>query len=644
MVSPAELEIARTLPPAGCSVDEAQRYTRWLAGHHYENFHVATWLLPRRLRQHFCNIYAYCRWADDLGDEVASPLRALELLDAWEQELDRCYAGQPSHPVFVALAPTVTAFDIPAEPFRDLLTAFRQDQAVHRYESWSDLLGYCRNSANPVGRLVLYVCGYRDAARQRLSDATCTALQLANFWQDVSRDLEKGRLYIPLEALRQHGLSPEEIEARRFDERYAALMKDLIARTRTLFVEGAPLQRTVDVRLRVDLDLFGRGGLAVLEAIEEQGYNTLARRPAIGSMQRASLLARAAAGTARALVAPGAPEGAPASVAATRAPAAPGEARDLAAIDASYAECRGVARRAASNFYYAFFMLPRAKRDALCALYAFMRLVDDVSDANGPAAPGPENLASRRAALARWRNLLDQAVAGQTAQHPILPAFADTIRRYQIAPRYFHDLISGAEMDLTETRYATFDRLQEYCYRVAGTVGLTCLGVFGSDNPHAPELAERLGIAFQLTNILRDVSADLALGRVYLPEEDLARFGCSAEGLARGVVTPPVRELLRLQAERAWRFYGEGSLLLGRIHPDSRAALWALIRIYSSLLARIEERDFDVFSARVRLTVGEKTGILLRARLGFWSETDVLEERNRNRRRTGGTFFRRRAG
>jgi squalene synthase HpnC/squalene synthase HpnD len=646
MLSPAELEISRALPPAGCSVDQAQRYTRWLAAHHYENFHVATWLLPRRLRQHFCNVYAYCRWADDLGDEIADPLRALELLDAWEQELDRCYAGRPSHAVLVALAPTITTFDIPAEPFRDLLTAFRQDQGVHQYESWSDLLGYCRYSANPVGRLVLYVCGYRDAARQQLSDATCTALQLANFWQDVSRDLEKGRLYIPLEALRRHGLSAADIEARRFDARYAALMKDLIARTRTLFAEGAPLQATVDARLRVDLDLFGRGGLAVLEAIEQQGYNTLERRPAIGATQRLSLLARAATATAVAMIAPNAqPEAeAEASGAAGRVPAGSGVPQGVTAVEVSYAECRRVARSAASNFYYAFYMLPRAKRDALCALYAFMRLVDDVSDANGPGAGTPENLAARRAALAGWRNLLDQAVAGDTAQHPILPAFADTIGRYQIAPRYFHDLISGAEMDLTETRYATFERLQEYCYRVAGTVGLTCLGVFGSDHPHAPELAERLGIAFQLTNILRDVQGDLEMGRVYLPTEDLERVGCSMDQLARGVVTGPVREVLRLQAERAWRFYAEGAPLLGRIHPDSRAALWALIRIYSSLLARIEERDFDVFSTRVRLTMAEKTGILLRARLGFWSETDVLEERNRDRRRAGGALFRRRAG
>jgi 15-cis-phytoene synthase len=274
-------------------------------------------------------------------------------------------------------------------------------------------------------------------------------------------------------------------------------------------------------------------------------------------------------------------------------------------------------------------------------------LVDDVSDAPA-AAPSesaePGALAQKRSVLARWRALLDQAVAGDTSGHPILPAFADTLRRYQIPPRYFHDLVSGAEMDLTETRYATFERLREYCYRVAGVVGLTCLHVFGFSDPHAPDLAERLGIAFQLTNILRDVPADLALGRVYLPAEDLARFGCSAEELARGVVTPSLRELLRAQAERAWRFYAEGARLLRLVDRDSRAALWALVRIYSGLLARIEDRDFDVFSSRVRLTAPEKARILLRARLGWWSEADVLEERDRDRRRLGRAFLRRRAG
>ena len=660
MQSPAELEIARALPPAGCAQVEAERYTRWLATRHYENFHVVSWLLPRRLHQHFYNVYAYCRWADDLADEIPDPGRALGLLDEWEQELALCYAGRPSHPVFVALLPTIRAFDIPVEPFSDLLVAFRQDQVERRYQSWDQILGYCRYSANPVGRLVLYLCGYRDAERQRLSDAICTALQLANFWQDVSRDLDRGRIYIPQAVAQRHDLSHEDLEARRFDGRYVALMKELIASTRELFAEGSPLISCVDARLRVDLDLFSRGGLAVLDAIEAQGFNTLERRPAIGTAMRARLLGGAVMGLLRAKFAASARAGESAtalpSVTATprgRAnDGAPPPARGQQALPgqhalptgASYAECRRVARAAASNFYFAFYMLPRPKSDALCALYAFMRLVDDVSDTPGSSGAAAESVAAKIAALSRWRAMLDQAIAGEVDAHPILPAFADTIRRYRIPPRYFHDLISGVEMDLTEMRYSTFGRLREYCYRVAGTVGLTCLHVFGFDDSPAPDLAERLGIAFQLTNILRDVSSDLAMGRVYLPAEDLTRFGCSAEELSRGVVTASVRELLRFEAERAWRFYAEGSRLLPLVHADSRAALWALTRIYSALLVRIEQRDFDVFSSRVRLTATEKAGILLRARLGWWSEADVLEDRDRDRRRAGGTFLRRRAG
>ena len=304
MLSQTELEIARRLPPPGCSLREAEEYTRWLARHHYENFNVASWLLPRRLHQHFFNLYAYCRWADDLGDEVADPARALALLDAWELELRRCYAGldgsganEALHPVFIALAPTIRACRIPIQPFADLLTAFRQDQTVHRYPSWNDMIGYCRYSANPVGRLVLYICGCRDSERQQLSDATCTALQLANFWQDVSRDLEKGRIYIPLDVLARHGLSVEDIESRQFDERYVAAMKELISRTRELFAQGLPLAGRVESDLRVDIELFSRGGLAVLDAIESSGYDTLHRRPAISRAKQIRLLGRALAGS-----------------------------------------------------------------------------------------------------------------------------------------------------------------------------------------------------------------------------------------------------------------------------------------------------------------------------------------------------------
>src|SRR6202795_4722546 len=293
MLRPNELEIAEHAPPSGCSPGVAQRYTRWLATHHYENFNVVSWLLPKELHQHFYNIYAYCRWADDLGDEIQDTARALELLAWWEQELNACYGGHPSHAVFVALHETIVAKDIPQKPFADLLQAFRQDQSVKRYGTWGAVLDYCIYSANPVGRLVLYLCGYRDEQRQLLSDATCTALQLANFWQDVARDLEKGRIYIPLDLAAAHGVNETDIRERRFDPRYVSLMKDLIVRSRALFAQGAPLAKMVDARLSVDLEMFTRGGLAVLDAIESSGYDTLHHRPAIGKGKQARLLGRA---------------------------------------------------------------------------------------------------------------------------------------------------------------------------------------------------------------------------------------------------------------------------------------------------------------------------------------------------------------
>jgi len=289
---PADFEIARQLPPSGSSFERSQEYTRWLAKHHYENFTVASCLLPRHLRQHFYNVYAYCRWADDLADEVSNPQLALELLDWWGHELRQCYAGSPSHPVFVALSHTIRSFDIPMKPFDDLLTAFRQDQTVKRYATWDAVLGYCIYSANPVGRLVLYLGEYRDKERQRLSDFTCTALQLANFWQDVSRDLDKDRIYIPLDALANHGLVEADLFNRHFDDRYVALMRELVARTRRLFEQGLPLIERIEPQLRVDIELFSRGGLSVLDAIETIGYNTLQNRPALSHMAKLRLLSQ----------------------------------------------------------------------------------------------------------------------------------------------------------------------------------------------------------------------------------------------------------------------------------------------------------------------------------------------------------------
>jgi squalene synthase HpnC len=272
---------------------ESAEYTRWLATNHYENFHVVTFLLPRSLHRDFYNVYAFCRWADDLGDEIPDRDESLEWLAWWRGELAGMYEGRADHPVFVALRETVERHEIPREPFDELIQAFVQDQHVSRYRDLDELYAYCRCSANPVGRLVLYMCGYRDQERQRLSDRTCTALQLANFWQDVSRDWDKGRVYIPLEVLAQHGSSVDDIRDRRATPGFRAALKAVVGLTRELFLQGLPLARMVDRRLAVDLELFSRGGMLVLEKIEDLDFDVLARRPAISRVERAWLLTTA---------------------------------------------------------------------------------------------------------------------------------------------------------------------------------------------------------------------------------------------------------------------------------------------------------------------------------------------------------------
>ena len=290
----SRLPAAYAIPTSAPTLDEAREYCARLARMHYENFSVASWFLPRRLRQHFFNVYAYCRISDDLGDEVGDTAASLELLDQWQRELDACYDGTPKHPVFVALSETVRQFDIPKHEFSDLLIAFRQDQTITRFETFNDVLAYCQYSANPVGHLVLYLCGYRDGERQQLSDFTCTALQLANFWQDVSVDYAKGRIYLPLESLRQFGVTEEDIARNQNTPAFCAMMKFEVERARDWFRRGLPLVQRVDHELAIDLDLFSRGGMEILNAIEKLNYAVLGNRPAISKFRKLALVARAA--------------------------------------------------------------------------------------------------------------------------------------------------------------------------------------------------------------------------------------------------------------------------------------------------------------------------------------------------------------
>jgi squalene synthase HpnC len=320
----AILDQLDTYGPDRCPVltyEQASEYTQKLAKTHYENFSVVSWFLPKRLREDFRHVYAFCRWADDLGDETGDPARSLELLAWWRRELDACYAGTPRHPVFVALRPTIVKCDIPREPFDKLIDAFVQDQSVQRYKTWEQVLDYCTRSADPVGRLVLYLCGYRDEERQRLSDATCTALQLANFWQDVRRDvLERGRVYIPTDVAGKNGLDIEMmVKAIKMDAEsardaacaaceltpigikaivpeYKKTVKELCDRTWPLFTQGRGLLPLIAPDVRVDIELFTMGGESILKLIERQDYNTLQSRPSLSKGAKVSLMMRAVAG------------------------------------------------------------------------------------------------------------------------------------------------------------------------------------------------------------------------------------------------------------------------------------------------------------------------------------------------------------
>ena len=281
---------------------EARSWCHKLATTHYENFHVATFFLPRKVRPHFESIYAYCRVADDLGDEVADPTVATRLLDTWGLMLDECYdtPERSMHPVFVALHETIRECIPPRELFADLLHAFRMDQVKTAYESWEELLVYSHYSANPVGRLVLWVCGYRGESLGLLSDKVCTALQLANFWQDVVEDAERGRRYLPADAMLRFGVDEGQIEGRVFTPEFREMMQDLVVRTREMLLEGGAISKHVDRELTVTLDLFRKGGEAILNGIAAENFDVLRGRPVVSKARKAGLLMEALVGKLRA--------------------------------------------------------------------------------------------------------------------------------------------------------------------------------------------------------------------------------------------------------------------------------------------------------------------------------------------------------
>lgn len=279
-------------------VAEAFAYCERMARTHYENFPVGSLLAPKRLRKHVYSVYAFARTADDFADEgyetgELTETQRLAALDDWEQKLEDCYRSRAEHPVFVALAETAKELRLPIQLFRDLLSAFKQDVVKRRYANFDEVLDYCARSANPVGRLILLLFGYRDERLHELSDCICTALQLTNFWQDVEVDIHKDRVYLPQDEMARFGVSVDDLREKRFSERYAALLKFQVERTREMFDRGKPLPDLVSGRLAVELRLTWLGGTRILERIEEMGYDTLNARPKISTADKIALLARA---------------------------------------------------------------------------------------------------------------------------------------------------------------------------------------------------------------------------------------------------------------------------------------------------------------------------------------------------------------
>jgi phytoene synthase len=634
----------------GVSLQAARQYCRRLAQAHYENFTVVSWLLPRELHQHFYNIYAYCRWADDLGDEVTnaegrydatSRSRSLELLAWWRGQLLGCYelqdngrtgravpdsiaaarnahilqrldaASPGAHPVMIALSDTIARFSIPPEPFLNLIAAFEQDQRVPEYDTYEQLLGYCRNSANPVGHLVLYLCGAYDEDTAVLADSVCTGLQLTNFWQDVARDLDRGRVYLPRCDREQFGYSEANLHGRIYNDAFRALMRMQVDRARGWLERGMPLARRVPPSVQVDIELFARGGLTILDKMEALDYNVWHRRPVLNKWDQIRLIGRCTLGHAwhsrssqgGAVLSPG------------RAPLASqscykhgGTAQTVPAtrsLSDSYAYCASLARRSAKNFYFSFLALPPAKRRAMCALYAFLRTTDDIGD-------GPGTTAERREQLDTWRTSLARALRGRY-DHPALRALHDTVTRYAIDPAFLRAAIDGVAMDLGTVRFQTFDQLCRYCFRVASVVGLSCICIWGYRGEEASAYAHQCGVAFQLTNILRDLKEDAQRGRIYLPLEDLERFGYSEDDLRASRRNEQFRELMQFQVQRVRRYYSGGAALIGHLKPVGRPVFRTMFGIYSGILEEIQRRRYDVFAHRVGLSPWRKLWILARS-------------------------------
>ncbi|MGI8605860.1 MAG: squalene synthase HpnC [Gaiellaceae bacterium] len=527
-----------------------------------ENFPVASFLAPAWARPHLRAIYGFARLVDTLGDEA--PGDRLALLDELERELD----GPPETEVMRRLHTTIEARALPLEPFRRLIEANRIDQRQTRYETWEEVREYCTYSADPVGRLVLGVYGRLDEPElMELSDAVCTGLQLVNFLQDPPRDLALGRVYLPQEDLRRFAVREEEL-AGPGSERFRSLAQFESDRARLLLERGFPLARALGGRPGRSVALFARGGLAALETLERADYDVFTRRPspsafALGRLALEELSSPSETATA-------------------------------------YAQVLRITRREAQSFAWGIRVLPRPKRRAVAALYAFARRVDDIADDASLAADERRSrLESCRAAAERLPESRDGDL--------VLVALADAVARYGIPRQALIDLVDGGLMDVGRVRYETWEELREYCRRVAGAVGVACAAFYGpSEHDEAMGYAETLGLALQQINIIRDVGEDWRLGRVYLPQDELERFGVTEADIEAGRTSPEWRSLMEHQAVRAEQLLGEGLKLLGHLDRRSALGVRSFAGTYRALLEQMRVSGYEVFDVPPRLSAAEK--------------------------------------
>jgi phytoene synthase len=555
--------------PPQAELAHADAFCRRLARSHYENFTVAAAVLPTELRVHLARIYAYCRVTDDLGDESRSDAR----LHTWREEVCAALAGDavPTHPVLLALRETVTACAIPVEPFIDLIRANLQDQRVSSYATWPDLEAYCRLSAAPVGRMVLAVLGIRGARAEQLSDSVCIGLQLANFAQDVSVDARLGRRYLPDDDVTALGSE--------------GAVRAMCERARTMLDAGCELEAMTAGRLRAQLAMYRLGGTAILDAIRRASFRTESIRPEVSAPVKARLAAEAIA-----MLASDRDQG----VATTRG------------IVEAERVCRRLARVNAANFYWGFIALPRPQRVAIYALYDFARQVDDAVDS--PTTHDP------RSALEQTRRRLHRALAGEPDDE-VTTVLARAVAAHRIPLAELEGLIDGVERDLTTARYANWDELAGYCRLVASTVGRMCVRIFGFDDEVALEYADDLGMAMQLTNILRDVRGDLEIGRVYLPADELAAHGISEQDLAGGRASPRWHEFVDFQARRARRLFASGLRVERHIPQRAGICVRTMAGLYQEILAEIEQHPDVPLQRRLSLTPSRKAAVLVRAAL-----------------------------